>query len=844
MALKLPTIFFIIFSLFTLNSCDTVKTYTDKAWSGLGFGDEEPKEKSLTKKDLAKEGKRKTPRPKTPKNVPAQVEDRKEPEQNSIVVNAPQKKELQRVEKKDLKLVDKPEFSRGTPVHVYKRVGGAAVQIRSDEKFIYIDFPMDLKVYDHDLNLLARLPRLYPIRDVTRAERGDQTYLYLREENDVMEIWQLIATPTEQGQGYTSRYLLGYEDFKNFAWTDEKSLVWMVNKETTLLDFSDLNHPMETSLPFSDVSHAFATENALYLARKGFLDVLDLKTLKLLSSLKIGREFRFLGVMGKKPAQNLVISFEENPDVIREVQYLKLAEGGAGIADFGPVVVLEKPLTKFSVDFTNALILGQELGESDSEENASEPVRLYSLAEKRFLRGDLAMQTKLTAWWLENGKLYLSTPLEISVNALTLNEDVIRQSPEVNKLLSSGTPPPLAGLGSPTAPGNEYEFQPTKKIEFMADARKVTLLDKDHFAVFEKHPSQDIHQVFSSTNFASDDFALNEVAVQPAAHFDKILPTYVGLFAYADATKTIYFSDVELKHLEPIPVANEPLISWAIYRTTEADKTFDVLLVASQIEKAAAPALADKRKTPAKKTPPPKNPPAEIATEEADAAAKKPELKMADASYVVRLYAIGDSVQNITLLSEIPFKEKSFAVPLTDDKGMTGEILVLNSGGLHYYDVKDARKPMPSTNEVESLGKAYDFVAVKPFHINYRIYSLIREKSETGGERLKVLVFPLNQPEKNVVLEDFDLTEENFDGSTVAVSSNGQLLILPTDEGTLFYRMKELDKIAEDQRKVAHWEEPASYVDLASGGGQYFLCAALGAQGVSCGDLLSIPGVF
>lgn len=155
-----------------------------------------------------------------------------------------------------------------------------------------------------------------------------------------------------------------------------------------------------------------------------------------------------------------------------------------------------------------------------------------------------------------------------------------------------------------------------------------------------------------------------------------------------------------------------------------------------------------------------------------------------------------------------------------------------------------SREPLVSTNEAKPLDKSYDFVAVKPFHINYRIYTLFREKSETGTDRLKVLVFPLNQPERNVVLEDFDLTEENFDGSTIAISSNGQLFILPTDEGTLFYRMKDLGFIAEDQRKVAHWEEPASYVDLASGGGQYFLCAALGTQGVSCGDLLSIPGVF
>lgn len=796
MALRCSVIFFLIFSLFSLNSCDTVKTYTDKAWSGLGFGSNAVK---TTKKD-----KRKTPQSKISKNVPAQIKDRKAEDQNSIVVKAQQKKELQRVEKKDLKLADKPEFSRGTPVHIYKRVGGAAVKILSDEKFIYIDFPMDLKVYDHDLNLLARLPRLHPVHEVVRADRDNQTYLYLREENNVMEIWQLIDTPTEQGQGFTSRPLRGYEDFKNFAWIDEKSLVWMLGKETKLLDFSDLDHPTETNLPFTDVSHAFATDKTLFLARKGFLDVLDLSSLKLLSSLKIGREFRFLGLTGENDKQNLLISFEQSLDVIREVQYLKISADGTGIADFGPVVPLESPLAKFSIDFKNSLILGQELNDqaTSPDDASSQPIRLYSLTQKRFLRGDLTMQTKLTAWWLENGSLYLSTPLEISVNELTLNNDVIRQSPEVSKLLSATTPPPLAQLGSPVVPGNEYEYHPLKKIEFMADARKVALLDKDHFAVFENRASRNIHQVFSSTNFTSNDFTLNEVDVQPPAYFDKILPSYVGLFAYASATKMIYFSDVELKRLEAVPIATGPLVSWAIYRTTEGDKTFDVLLVASKVEKAD------------------------------------------DASYVLKFYAIGDNVQDIELLSEIPFKDKPFPVPLTDDKGVTSEVLVLSTNGPRYYNVKDSRKPTAATNEVQPLGKNYDFVAVKPFHINYRIYALFSEKSETGVDRLKVLIFPLNQPERNVVLEDFDLTEENFDGSTVAISSNGQLFILPTDEGTLFYRMKDLGFIAEDQRKVAHWEEPASYVDLASGSGQYFLCAALGAQGVSCGDLLSIPGVF
>lgn len=801
MTLKSPIIFFLIITLFSLNSCDTVKTYTDKAWSSLGLGDNNVK---ATKKDAVKKDQRKIPHSKTPRNVPTQVKDSKSEDQNSIVVKAQQKKELQRIEKKDLKLADKPAFSRGTPVHIYKRVGGAAVKILSDEKFVYIDFPMDLKVYDHDLNLLARLPRLHPIHEVMRADRGDQTYLYLREENDVMEIWQLIDTPTEQGPGFTSRPIRGYEDFKNFVWIDEKSLVWMLGKETKLLDFSDLDHPTETNLPFTDVSHAFATDKALFLARKGFLDVLDLTSLKLLSSLKIGRDFQFLGITGENERQNLLISFEQNLDVIREVQYLKISADGAGIADFGPVVSLESPLAKFSIDFTNALILGQELNDqaTSSDDASLQPIRLYSLSEKRFLRGDLTMQTKLTAWWLENGNIYLSTPLEISVNTLTLNKDVIRQSPEVSKLLSATTPPPLAQLGSSVTPSNEYEYHSIKKIEFIADARKVALLDKDHFVVFENRVSHNIHQVFSSINFTSNDFALNEVDVEPPAYFDKILPTYVGLFAYASATKTIYFSDVELKRLEAIPTATESLVSWAIYRTTEGDKTFDVLLVASEV--------------------------------------KNPETT----SYLLKFYAIGDSVQNIELLAEIPFKDKPFSIPLTDDKGTTNEILVLNGSKLHYYNVKDSRKPLASTHEVESLGKDYDFVAVKPFHINYRMYTLFREKSEAGADRLKILIFPLNQPEHNVVLEDFDLTEENFDGSTVAISSNGQLFILPTDEGTLFYRMKDLGFIAEDQRKVAHWEEPAAYVDLASGDGQYFLCAALGSQGVSCGDLLSIPGVF
>ena len=112
----------------------------------------------------------------------------------------------------------------------------------------------------------------------------------------------------------------------------------------------------------------------------------------------------------------------------------------------------------------------------------------------------------------------------------------------------------------------------------------------------------------------------------------------------------------------------------------------------------------------------------------------------------------------------------------------------------------------------------------------YKLYVL----TKSDENRSKIFVFSVDHPETRILLEDFEITPSQFAGSSF--SKGGQLFILPTIEGTLFYDMTYLDAKTEEERTVAHWPEPSEAVDIANQG--QFVCVALGPKGVYCGELL------
>jgi hypothetical protein len=738
-------------------------------------------------------------------------------ETSDIIITKTEEQKTRKVEKKDLKSAQKPEFRVEAPVDVQKRVGGAARLIRADDEFIYMDFPQYFAVYDKNLNALTHVPIAFPLKKVQRFPIDGKTYLYLSEENDVLEVVELVKTVSEQGESYALNDVVSYEVGGRFTWIDAKTLLILLPKKLQFLDFSNFNEvKIVNEIPTVDVADAYSVENgkSLYLSRKGFLDILDGASSKLISSLRIGRDFTFLGESTADGKRDLVLSLSKDDSRLESIQFLRLTDDGSGVMDFGQALTLDKPLRRYSVDFVAGLAIGEE-----EVKDGTGPVRIFSFAEKRFLRGTLSTQTNLMAWSAGSDKIYLATPLEISINSVSIHAG---PAPEPISPAPRPAPVPLAQIGAVKTVRDEYELTPEKSIEFMADARKVVMLDENHFVVLEYRARQGIHQLFASTDFASEGFGLVEPRVAEPTTYDKLLPTDFGLLAYSQAKKTAYFMDVGMKSLDPLPIKPGEILSWTNFSSTEGE----ILLVTAKLEKSpkgapAKPAPAA-RKPAVKPVETPKTP----AFAGAEALEKKapaiPELT--SGAYAVLIYLL-KSPQEMELLSQIYFNEKPFVL-----RSMENEILTLTGSGITFYSIEDLRKPARNDLDKVVFDKPVDFVAVKPFLVNNRVYSLIRE-----DDRYKVLAFSLTDPVKErVTLGDIDVTPDQFEGSSF--SKGGQLYILPTGEGTLFYDMTDLKPVEEDKRIAAHWVLPAEYVDVARSG--KFVCVALGAKGVYCGNIL------
>lgn len=796
-----------ILACVSLVACDSVKSYSQKALRLVGFDKKEdtqksprPARKQKSKTATSSQEKSKSPTAEKKKNEPAMA--------SNIIISKTDENQARQVQKKDLKNVVKPEFRVEAPVDIQKRVGGVARQILSDDKFLYVDFPQHFAVYDHNLNFLARRKVAFAVRDVRHFTRDGKIYLYIKEENDVLEIMDLDVAEKDAQVHVSLKDVVSYDIGGDFFWTDEKTLVVLLEKQVQILDFTDFNDiRILNEISLGPVVDILSAGPILLLARGEFLDIFDTKQNKHISSVKIGKGFRFAGFteQGLENKKQLRLALINAKGHLNALMQLRLSADLSQVLDFGAAQNLPKPLKDFYIDGQNELIIGKESGDKTS------PLRLYSLDHKKFLRGELSTRTDLITWALLDGKLYLVTPLAISINKLALNPEVIAKSSELSRYLGQQTQQPLAQIGAEKILEDEYKIMPEKTIEFMADARRVLLLDENHFIVFENRATKGVQQILTTGDFMNDDFVLAEPKMEEKLNFDRVRTTDFGLLAYSQAKEKIYFMDVDFTSLSPLPLTIKEMVGWSVFATD----TGPALVISSKnsplstmAPAPAAPATTTTQTAKGKKTPPKPTP--------------APATTIAN-NYMIEFYQL-KSPTEVTLARQMPFADRPF-VFVTG----SGDLLILVKDQLEILSLNPADKF--STTEFDKLKfeQSYDIIDARLSPMSDRIYALIQQDG-----RYKILVQSTASAKQHVILEDFELTPEHFQGATF--SKGGQLFILPTPEGTLFYDMSDLSDKDEDARIVAHWPEPAWWVDVAKGG--RYVCVALGPKGVYCGELL------
>ncbi|MBU0507035.1 MAG: hypothetical protein ABII18_11255 [bacterium] len=784
----------------TISSCDTISSITADVLNVVGLGDDQAADKTnkTTKKSKAKKKSEKTPKEAEKSSV---KEDKNT--EGKIVVS---KEEDQRLETKSPtqqnKVTNKttPIDKITAPITITKKIGGAALKILADDKYIYMDFAQGFALYDHQLKKMARKTISAPVKSVRTITKNNKTYVFLREENNILEIYELIPAPKTEILPYQLVKKESFDVSGDFTWIDDKTLLIYFPDKLQFLDISDnKNIKIINELPIGDVTDIYLIDKYLYVSRNGFLDVLSLDKYDLLSSLRIGTSFTFIDLVKTNKNKKLILALINNKAELQAIQYLTLTDDLAGVKDFDKKHTLSTPLNEFEFSAHYSIIMGREV----SKDEQFNPVKLFSLQHGQFLRGPLSTNTKLTTWAFHQDNLYLVDDQGASINKVVFNNKIIAKSHTVQETLKKNRKNvPLAQLGASKLVKDEYTLSASTTITIQSDARNVVLLNKDNLAIFERNPTTQLDKIVTTTNLSQDDFSLGEPQSEKKTRYQNFLTTDFGTFLYSDVTNKVSLLDIDYKTIQELPVTANKLISWVQF--TQDKK--DILAISEPNLKA----------------------------------------RNTNEAYVVTFYEL-ISPTNLPVIRSLYFKETPFVFYVPQNQII---ILTKKQMALYLWSVildpssqeedddenddldsnpikKKKQKKVLAIKPAETVALAPDFPSIEQATIAPafdRIYALIHDKN------YKILVMNIFDTTDKTILEDFDISPSHFLGSSF--SKKGRLFILPSTEGTLFYDMTQLDKVNE----VAHWAIPSFSADVAMHG--QFICVALGYQGVYCGHLM------
>lgn len=756
---------FLTFSL-ALSGCDKITELKDSLFSSSeekSSSSDKPSKKKNLKKD---------------KNKKKKVLDAKTSGSTEIILTKKNQQDDKQLKKVDLKSAVAPTFKIDAPVNVLKRVGGSPTKVFSDSHYVYLNYPQFLGVFSKSLNLIAKAKLAYPAQDVTRVVVNDKTYVYVSEENNVLEIFEML--PSGEGQRLKLKNLASFDVGGPISWLNPTQLLVFLPTKTQLLDFANLGDiKIVKEIPIGGVSDKLILKDYIYLARGEFLDILDVKSYNLSASLRIGQKYRFLEAIEEADEKKLFLAHVNEKSHATGVQHLILTPNLSGVIDLGPVQNFKMPLDALSFDLKQGLLAGTEVTPFSGGQTTK--AYLYSTSQKRFLKGPLSDESATISLAFGNRTLYVIHEDEVTSYQVKVNKDVVHKMEQSSPVTGKK---PLAQIGTNQTLKDEYSLRRAQSLRVSSDSQKVFLFDKNHVALWEKVAGEKF-AFKTSENFAEEEFDLKTMPHDRPTLPNRFLSTGFGLVAAHEDGQVAYL-DVFFKGFKNLPLKLKNLKSWTMYRK---DDRF-VLVAISQ-----NPIQWRRFKMKAKR----------------------------GFNWVAEIFEL-ESPEKINLVAQIPLKDPSWVAHLNYNL-----IGIVEQKRIEYYSLRDLPKPLLLKEEGQDLPINGILQDVKISPRKNRLYNLT--KTANG---LQVEVLDLDNPQNHITLKDFNITESQFAGSTF--SMGGQLFVLPTQEGTLFYDLTNLQSVKEDDILKAHWPLPSEWADVANRG--QFICVALGKPGVYCGDLL------
>ena len=703
------------------------------------------------------------------------------PEQGDVVITQKNQTSNQSLKKTDLKSVTAPKFTINAPIDVTKRIGGIPQSLLVDDTYVYTDDSQDLSVYTNNLEFIHKIPRSFPIRKINRVVRDGKTYIFANEDNNVLEIFELSKDPETQKQHLTN--VAGYDVGGTFSWLDPKTLLVFLPNKIQFLDFSDFNTiKVLRELPIGGVSDKIILKNNLYLSRGEFLDVLSLDTYTLTSSLRIGLSTQFLGATRENDKNFLYLAILNTNQQATGFQAMQLGEDLSGVIDFGHIEEFTEPLYNIKANLNLGVFFGLQNATPELA-GIDHQAYLYHIKSKRFLRGPLTRDMKITSGEFFEDWLYAIHDGHLTQYKLSLFTDVIEKFKTL--VVNPSDKPSLAQIGSEQTIKDEFEFKIGRSLNFETNTKSVFLLDQNHL-VFLQDKSSQTQQIVVSENLNEENFTLRDLPNSTNVHWSNFLTTPFGLLMTAE-DGVAHLLDVGLKSPTPLSPHFQNLKSWTVFQQNEG-----YLLVAlsqNTIQYKQFKLKANKKH-----------------------------------SWVIELYQMLSPSQ-INLVAQIPVENPGSLFSMGYDM-----FALATQTQIEFYTAREIQAPRLLEEETKPYTLPGTLLEARLSPQKDLIYAYVQDSS---GKQIHVFDYE-NPTRRFLNINATDVTLDQFKGASFA--KGGQLFILPTPRGTLFYDHTFISNQPEADTLKAQWPMPSESVDVANRGA--FICVALNKSGVYCGDLL------
>lgn len=719
--------------------------------------------------------------PDTENNTSDTTTDKSAEPQGDVVITQKNQTTNQSLKKTDLKTVTAPKFMVNAPIDVTKRIGGIPQYLVVDDTYVYTDDSQDLSIYTDNLEFIHKTPRSFPIRKINRVMRDGKTYIFAIEDNNVLEIFELAKDLDSQKPVLTN--VAGFDVGGTFSWLDPKTLLVFLPNKIQFLDFSDFNNiKVLRELPIGGVTDKIILKNNLYLSRGEFLDVLNLETFTLTSSLRIGLNTQFLGATRENDKNFLYLAIQNSAQQATGYQVLQLNDELSGVIDFGHIEEFTEPLSHIKANLTLGVIFGlqdshPELGGLDH------PAHLYHIKSKRFLRGPFTRDMHITYGDFFDDWFYAIHDGRLTQYRLTLFNDIIDKFKTL--IVKPTDKPSLAQIGSEQTVKDEFEFKIGRELNFETNTKSVFLLDENHL-IFVQDKSSQTQQIVVSDNLSDESFTLRDLPSVPNQQWSNFLTTPFGILMTAE-NGTANLLDVNLKNPTALGIHFQNLKSWTLFPQNEG-----YLLVALS-----------------------QNP---VQYKQFNLKANKKNV------WVIELYQLLSPTQ-INLVAQIPVENPGNLFSMGYDM-----FALATQTQIEFYSAREIQAPRLLEEETKTYSLPGTLLAARLSPQKDLIYAFLQD--ETGK---KIHVFDFENPTRRFLhINAADVSLDQFMGASFA--KGGQLFILPTPRGTFFYDHTFVNNQPEAESIKAHWPMPAESVDVANRGA--FICVALNKSGVYCGDLL------